>query len=134
MTEAVLTHPCVAGYVNSLLQVPELHLAGLLSCLGVIKPRFAILPCNLQGSLHSHLTELFSSPEAAQWYNRCICLDCREQATHSMAWGLAGHAGAARKSCDTNGTSQTRTRSKSDLVFFSPVFSESLLKPMGIKL
>lgn len=67
--------------------------------------------------MNVHLTYLLCSVEAAEWYHRCNCIDCREQATHSVARGLADNACAARKSCDVNGASQTRKRSKSDLFF-----------------
>lgn len=51
-----------------------------------------------------------------------------------MAGGLSGDAGAARESCDINGTSQTRKRSKSDLFFpLKCVMSDSLLKSFGVK-
>lgn len=70
-----------------------------------IKPWFTILPCNLVGLVECSPNMPVLSVEAAEWYNRCICVDCGEQATHSMAGGLAGNACAARKSCDTNGTS-----------------------------
>lgn len=73
----------------------------------VIKPMFSILPYILVGLVEYSPDTCFPCVEAAEWHNRCVCIDCREQTTHSMAGRLPGDAGAARESCDINGTSQT---------------------------